>query len=142
MANAHSSNTSASNRELNPDAVCLRIESCRGATVVTVSGELDASNIHRLTDCARRFTSGGSPFILDLSKLDFLAAQGIRVLFTLDDECQQSQVKWALVPGRPVERLLRICDTDGRLPTAGTIDQALQRFSTHGRGRQLLQLVP
>jgi len=146
MANVHNLSTvsaTSGDPEDNAEDIGLRIEHRRGATVVTVSGELDASNIHHLSDCTHRFASGDRPFVLDLSELDFLAAQGMRVLFGLDEECEQTRVKWALVPGRPVARLLRICDRDGRLPTVLSIDQALQGFSGHGHGRQqLLQLVP
>ena len=145
MAIVHNSSTllvSRGNRQLNVADISMQIEIRRGATVVTVSGELDASNIAHLEDHARQFAMGDRPFVLDLSQLDRLAAQGIRVLFRLDELCQQTGVKWAILPGRPVTRLLRICDRDERLPIVYSIAQALQGFSTRGPARQLLQLVP
>lgn len=145
MANDQSSRgptPSIGQSEQSPADVSLRIKSQRGATVVSVSGELDASNIHRLRDCVQRLARCGGPFVLDLTGVDFLTAQGIRVLFGFDEQCRDADVKWALVPGRPVSRLLRICDIDGRLPIAHTINDALRRVSARRRSRHLLQLIP
>jgi anti-anti-sigma factor len=140
------------------DGVCLSTRWQGNATVIAVTGELDTCNLHHLSDYTRRHLTGQRPVVLDLSGLDFLAAQGIRILFEIDEQCGRYGLDWALVSGRPVNRLLRICDRNGRLPAAASIDEALQRFSpprTRGakqpprtRGaeqrqpRALLQLVP
>lgn len=109
--------------------VCLRAQMHGAATVVGATGELDASNIHHLTNYVRRYLSGDRPLVLDLSQLDFLAAQGIRCLFEIADECDRNGIEWALVPGRPVLRFLRICDKDAWLPAVSSIDEAVQCFS-------------
>jgi anti-anti-sigma factor len=124
------------------NGVCLRSHALNGATVVSVTGELDASNIHHLTDYARPCLTRGTSLILDLSQLDFLGAQGIQSLFAIADECERSGVEWALVPSHPVSRLLRICDKRARLPSVGSIDQAVERVSALTRMRGLLHLVP
>ena len=121
--------------------VCLTGHTHAGATIVGATGELDASNIHHLTDFARSCRIGGRALILDFSQLDFLGAQGIRSLFEIADECDQSGTEWAMVPGHAVSRLLRICDTEARVPTVSSIDDALERFSASSRARRLLQLV-
>ena len=131
------------------DGVCLTTRLQGGATVVAATGELDASNIHHLSDYARRYLGDGRPVVLDLSELDFLGAQGIRTLLDIDDECVRHKLDWALVSGRPVSRLLRVCDRDGQLPMASSIEAALQAFSApwprtrsaKRRERGLLQLV-
>jgi anti-anti-sigma factor len=123
------------------DGVCLRSHTVKGATVVSVTGELDASNIDRLTDYARLCLTRGNSLVLDLSQLDFLGAQGIQSLFAIADECARSGTEWALVPSHPVSRLLRICDKQARLPSVGSIDKALERVSALARMRGLLQLV-
>ncbi|HEY7051624.1 MAG TPA: STAS domain-containing protein [Mycobacterium sp.] len=122
------------------DGVHLSAAHCADATVVVATGELDARNMHHLMTYARRWVSGGRPLVVDLSQLEFLAAQGIRTLFDLDDECRRNKVDWAVLPSHPVTRLLRICDKDGRLPVATSIDVALERFSASAP--RLLQLVP
>jgi anti-anti-sigma factor len=116
-------------------------QTLNGTTVVVASGELDASNIHYLTDYMRSRLKAARSLVLDLSQLTFLGAQGIRNLFELEDLCQRRGIEWALVPSRPVSRLLRICDEHARLPSASSIDQALERFSTPPIKRALLQLV-
>ena len=121
--------------------VCLHVHMHGAATVVGATGELDASNIDHLINYVRRCLSGDRPLVLDLSQLDFLAAQGIRCLFEIADECDRNGIEWALVTGRPVLRLLRICDTDARLPAVSSIDEAVQCFSAPGRPQRLLQLV-
>jgi anti-anti-sigma factor len=121
--------------------VRLRTQRLSGATVLSVTGELDASNIDHLTDCARPYVASGRSLILDLTKLDFLGAQGIRSLFAIADECRRGGIKWALVPSHSVSRLLRVCDTQARLPSATSINQALERVSAPARTGELLQLV-
>ena len=138
--NARSSESGRSSRSWG-DGVCWRTHTLGGTTVVSVTGELDASNIDHLTDCARPFLASGRSLILDLSELDFLGAQGIRSLFAIADECRRGRIKWALVPSHPVTRLLRVCDKQARLPSATSIDEALERVSAPARTRKLLQLV-
>lgn len=124
------------------DGVDLHTQTHGGATIIGATGELDASNIHHLINHARRCLGVRRPLVLDLSQLDFLAAQGIRCLLGIADECAQAGIEWALVPGHAAARLLRICDHDARLPVVSTIDEAVQRFSAPARPQGLLQLVP
>lgn len=123
------------------DGVCLKTRSQDGATVVAATGEFDAANIHHLNNFTHRYLTGGRPVVLDLSELDFLAAQGIQSLLSIQDECDRTSTEWMLVAGQPVSRLLRICDADGRIPTAPSIDEALQHFSSPASARGLLQLI-
>lgn len=112
-----------------------------GTTLIGATGELDAFNLHHLTDFARRCTGARRPLVLDLSQLDFLAAQGIDCLRDVDDACGRNSIAWALVPSHAVLRLLRICEQDTRLPVVSSIDEAVQRFSASVRPQALLQLV-
>jgi anti-anti-sigma factor len=100
-----------------------------GVTTITVTGELDATNIGHFTGYVHRQLAGGRPIIVDLSRLDFLAAQGIQMLSDIDRECRQQGVDWALVSGHSTARLLRVCDTEGHLPTVGSNSEALERIS-------------
>ena len=143
MSAVHNAKSSESRRSTRSwgDGVCLSAHTLNGATVVAATGELDASNIHHLTDYVRAYLARGSRLVLDLSELDFLGAQGIRSLLEIADECRRGAVKWALVPSHPVSRLLRVCDKQARLPSAASIDQALERVSAPARLGELLQLV-
>jgi anti-anti-sigma factor len=142
--NANTSTTRSSSRfdAFTADGITMTANQLAGATVVSAIGELDAFNIHHLTDYVSTFITRGRPLVLDLSQLDFLAAAGIRALFALDGECGRTGTDWAVLTGHPVDRLLRICDQDARLPAVSSIDEALQRFSRPARARQLLQVVP
>ncbi len=124
------------------DGVCLHARSHSGAIVMAATGELDASNFHHLTDYAHSWLSAGRPLVVDLSKLDFLGAQGIRCLFEIAEECERNGIDWALVPGQAVTRLLRICDKEERLPAVSSVGEAVQGFSAPPTVRGLLQLVP
>ncbi len=124
------------------DGVVLSTDLIAEAAVVTARGELDASNIHHLTDYLNRSLAGGRNVVLDLSRLEFLAAQGIAALFELDSECERMGITWAMLPSHPVTRLLRICGEEARLPVVSSIDEALKRLSQASKSRGLLQLVP
>jgi anti-anti-sigma factor len=121
--------------------VHLHAQTYGGTTIIGATGELDAFNIHHLSGFARRCAGARRPLVLDLSRLDFLAAQGIDCLRGVADECERNSIEWALVPGHAVLRLLRICEQDTRLPVMSSIDEALQRFSDSVRPQALLQLV-
>ena len=146
MSAVHNANFTVLRRARNRDhfsgdRVWLNAQTLDGATVVAAAGELDASNIHRLTDYARSFLTDSHALVLDLSQLDFLGAQGIRSLIEIADDCARSGIDWALVPGHAVDRLLRIFDNDAQLPTVCSITEALERFSAPGCAHSLLQLV-
>jgi anti-anti-sigma factor len=111
------------------------------ATVVAASGEIDASNIDRLTDYVRSVLRANCPLVIDLSELSFFGAQGIPALFMVSEECGRAGVGWAVVTSHPVQRLLRIGDKDRRLPTVSSVPDALKRLATPTPARRLLQLV-
>ncbi len=71
-------------------------------TVLTISGEIDASDIDDLSPHARRLIRDCGVLIVDLSGSVFIAADGLRALLAL----------WSADPGtteRPRVREVRIC---------------------------------
>lgn len=64
----------------------LRVHSHNAATVVCISGEIDASNADRVGEAIRRFSQRKAPLILNLSYVDFLGVAGFRALITLNRE--------------------------------------------------------
>jgi anti-anti-sigma factor len=111
------------------------------ATVVTISGDVDATNIDRVSDYVQRLVLEGNALILDLSAVDFLAAQGISVLIAVDDAYRRGALQWALVPSHAVSRLLRIGDHDNILPAASSVPEAMQYIAKHARLRHQLPPV-
>ncbi len=123
------------------EGLCLSSHAQGRATVIAATGEIDACNLHQLTDYTQRYLDAARSVVIDFTDLDFLGAQGIPALLDIDKRCGDAGVDWALVPSHPVSRLLRICDKDGRLPAVSSIDEALERFSSSSRTRRLLKLV-
>jgi anti-anti-sigma factor len=126
---------------IDSDGMRLSTHSDNAAIVVAATGEIDASNIDRMTDYIRSALSGDRPLVIDLSALSFFGAQGIPALFSLGEECGKAGVEWAVVASHPVRRLLRIGDKDHRLPAVGSVSDAMKRLATPKPARRLLQLV-
>jgi len=107
---------------------------------VGVFGEVDASNVHHVLDYAKDRVLESRTLVINLAGVKFFGAQGIQVLFEIDDLCRDAGVRWVLMAGRPVHRLLRICDADERLMVVPSIQHALQEFAIP-RSRRLLKLI-
>jgi len=103
---------------------------CRDqATIVKVTGEIDATNIDRFSDYIHRFIEGATALILDLSGVDFLCARGISVLVALDNDCRITGTRLAIVAGPTVRRLLHIGGPSDVLHTVNSERQALKSFA-------------
>ena len=97
--------------------------------LVSVAGEIDASNtdildLAALTEAVRP----GMALALDMTRVDFLGAEGLRALLDLADECRRVGLPWALAASHAVHRILRVGDPRGTIPTAGSVAEALQGF--------------
>src|ERR1700761_4044404 len=89
--------------------------------VITVHGELDASNASQLADYVEEGMAHCTPLMLDLSSLEFFGTAGFSALHLINVQCAGANLRWAVVPNRPVSRLLRICDPARTLPLAKSI---------------------
>jgi anti-anti-sigma factor len=108
--------------------------------VITAHGELDAANAQEFVDYALRHAPHIDRLVLDLTGVEFFGTSGFSALHTVNVRCAGEKIQWALVPGRAVTRLLRICDPDSALPISRSVDVALS--VVQGEPRRLLQLVP
>jgi len=116
----------AAARQFVCNGASLATGALRGVTVVSAFGEFDATNMHHLADCAERNLLDTRSLIVDLTEVRFFAARGIQALFDIDAACDRVGAQWALVAGRIVPRLLRICVTGIMLPVAPSLDDAMQ----------------
>lgn len=107
--------------------------------IITVQGELDASNATQFADHVKQCADDGVRLILDLSSLEFFGAAGFSALHTINVRCTHTGSRWALVTGDAVARLLRVCDRDNVLPVADSVPEAVTLLD--GEPRRLLQLV-
>ncbi|MFN8032409.1 MAG: STAS domain-containing protein [Mycobacterium sp.] len=107
--------------------------------IITVQGELDASNATRFADHVEQCADEGVRLILDLSSLKFFGTAGFSALHNINARCAHTGSRWALVTGDAVLRLLRVCDRDNVLPVADSVPEAITLLD--GEPRRLLQLV-
>jgi anti-anti-sigma factor len=96
--------------------------------LVGVTGEVDATNSHELGRFIARHTRVSKQLILDLSGADFFGSQAFNALYYANVQCARRDVDWLIVAGRPVLRILRICDPDAELPLHDDIDAAVGRL--------------
>jgi len=102
----------------------------RAAEVVTVAsaaGDVDAANADGFLDYVLRKALLGRGLVVDLTGVTFFSTAGHAALLTLDMRCATAGMKWVMVPSRPVNHVIRICE--GALPTADTVQDALELVS-------------
>jgi anti-anti-sigma factor len=107
--------------------------------VISAHGELDAANAQEFADWALRHADRTPRLILDLTGIEFFGTAGFSALHTFNVRCAGAGAEWVLVPGRAVQRLLRICDPDATFPVCDDVEQGLAAVC--GEGHPLLQLV-
>lgn len=111
------------------------------ATVVTISGDVDAVTSDRVQTFGTPFTRVGNGFILDLSCVDFFSARGISVLIAVDDDYHSAEVPWVLVPSPIVSRVLRLTECDTVMPTASAVPAALRQVAALTQARRRFALA-
>ena len=116
-------------------AVCRQL-----ATVVTVQGMIDDTNIERVTALALRFVIAEKPFVLDLSGVSSCSAQTLSLLSAVDESCFHSGVEWSLITS---DAVLRVVHASGlNYPVADSIPDALHHFADSiDERRRLLPLL-
>lgn len=112
------------------------------ATVVTIRGRIDPTNVDLLSDHVRRYILAKEPLVLDMSGVDAFAAAGIWLLCVVDGDCRAAGVEWTLVESPMVSDLLRDFDEDAKFPTSRSVHQALHNLADviERRRRVLLPL--
>ncbi|KUH87870.1 MULTISPECIES: STAS domain-containing protein [unclassified Mycobacterium] len=110
----------------------------KGSTVlVTVDGELDATNSRALAGYVEGQIAGTRRLVIDLRLVDFFGTAGFAALHYINVICSRSGIDWEVRCGRQVRRLLAICDPAGELP----LDKPRSLLDEVGAGagdRQLL----
>ncbi|BBZ23050.1 STAS domain-containing protein [Mycolicibacter hiberniae] len=111
------------------------------ATVITVRGGIDATNVDQLSEHARRFVLASEALVLDLSGVTSFAAAGIWLLCVLDGDCRAAGVEWTLIESASVHDLLGDFDEDAMFPTSPLVDQALHALAD-GNDQRRQALLP
>ena len=100
-----------------------------------------ACNADRLSDHVDDLVTPNRPLIVDLWGVDFFGADGFRALVRIAEKCQRTGVRWALVTGEAVDRLLAITHSNYRLPIAASVGEALQQLTSTDPARSLAQRI-
>jgi anti-anti-sigma factor len=111
------------------DGVRMRARCRQLATVVTVTGDIDAANAERVTEYAKRFVLAEKPFVLDLSGVSSFAAEALSIFYDLDAQCEQTGDEWSMVGSQPVLQALRASGSLDDMPVTASVPEALHHFS-------------
>lgn len=93
--------------------------------LITASCDIDASTAPDLCAIVQRHATGYRQLVLDLSAVEFFGTAGYSLLHRMHTRCARAAIDWVVVAGPEVQRLLRVCDPDGILPTASNIVSAV-----------------
>jgi anti-anti-sigma factor len=93
--------------------------------LVIVTGEIDAANALSLGKYVEAELDSVSRLIVDLRTLTFFGTQGFSILHRINVMCSRHAVNWVALAGTEVDRVLEICDPDGGLPVADTMEHAI-----------------
>jgi anti-anti-sigma regulatory factor len=99
------------------------------ATVVTVTGDLNDTNLDQVSQHAKRFVLREKPVVLDLSAVSSATPHIVSLLCEIDDACNAAGVEWSLIASQPVSRAVRTFDDRVELPTVASVADALHHFS-------------
>lgn len=108
--------------------------------VISVHGELDASNAAELTECGIRHSRPSGQLVLDLTAVEFFGAGCFACLHTLNVRCAGENIDWVLIPSTAVSRVLGICDPAHALPTSTGLPAALSRLRSQPRQLQMVHV--
>ena len=114
----------------------MRAQSCRLGTVATITGDIDAANIDVVLDFASLFMPIANTGALDLSGVEFFAAQSISLLVAVDDLCRTADASWVLIPSHAVSRVMRLTNRDTTLTTACAVPEGLRGLAEITRARR------
>lgn len=108
--------TSLDQHEVHRRAAFTACHAPDSTLLVTVTGEVDASNHRALASYVERQMVGSTRLVLDLRLVDFFSTAGFAALHNINVICVRYGADWEMRAGRQVRRLLAICDPDGTLP--------------------------
>jgi anti-anti-sigma factor len=84
--------------------------------VVTVEGDIDATNDRCLATYVERQIAECAQLVLDLEHVDFFGTAGFAALHNVNVTCSRNGIQWVVRVGPQLRRLLAVCDPDRCLP--------------------------
>jgi anti-anti-sigma factor len=103
--------------------------------LVTVRGEVDATNSRALADYVERHVAGSTRLVLDLTVIEFFGTDGFAALHNVNVICARYGAPWVLSVGPQLRRFVGIYDPDHLLPLE---DSAVDHPDAGPRDRELV----
>jgi len=130
----------------NPALACggaqVRRQCRQLATVLTVTGAIDADNADILIAHATKCVIPEKPVIVDLSGIATFEAAGIGVLDAIDEASRALNEQFLLIANPVVIRTLKLCGAEDAFEIAESVPDALQLVSdVAGERRRLLPIL-
>ena len=124
-------------RDALPSGVLEMEALCRHrATVLTVSGCVDDTNIEGLGIYVARHALIGNAVILDLSSVTAFDTQAMSVFYALDEACDAAEVPWMVVPSLVVDQALHVAGFYDALAMASSVPLAMRHLTRLARVRR------
>ncbi|WNV89120.1 STAS domain-containing protein [Umezawaea sp. Da 62-37] len=79
-----------------------------GATVISVSGEIDIATVRKLRWSLDSVASGSGPLILDLSSVSFFGSVGVNCLLETANRARAFRIDLRLIRSPQVSRVLEL----------------------------------
>ncbi|MCP9272260.1 STAS domain-containing protein [Mycolicibacterium arenosum] len=108
------------------------------ATVVSISGVLDDTNVARATEYATRYVLCEKPFVLDLGDVEEFSDSAIALLYAIDDASFDEGVEWAVVASPAVLDAMRHYGNPADFHTVDSVPDALHHFADATAARRRL----
>lgn len=109
------------------DGAQMRAQCRQLATVVTITGDVDALNIDPVANYAARYVLTEKPFVLDLSEVRSFTPDAMALLWAVEQACAVARVEWCLVAGNQVDVVLQ-AQGEPAFATAYSVPEALNYF--------------
>jgi anti-anti-sigma regulatory factor len=126
----------------NPALDCDRAQMsalCRQlATVVSITGVLDDSNLGRAAQYATRYVLCEKPFVLDLSDVAVCSDSAVALMYAIDDASYAAGVEWAVVASPAVLQVLSHYGDPADFHTVDSVPDALHHFADATAARRRL----
>jgi anti-anti-sigma factor len=130
-------NDSGTCRRYRPDPLQVWVAECWGradahadltahALVLTIRGEIDATNGAQLADYVERHATLAPSLIVDTRGVDFFGTAGVAALRRIDHRLGCNGVRWSLVVGAAVRKVLRVCGAEDLPQTTGATRTLVQ----------------
>jgi anti-sigma B factor antagonist len=105
--------------------LAVHVEDSTGASIVTLSGELDLSTIPRMEAALMEQVLQRRAVLVDLTKLSFIDSSGIGVLIQAFNASNGIPVHLVIGPGSQVDRVFEIAGVTGAMPVFSDRERAL-----------------